>query len=164
MTENTDSAGQMFSLPALTHPLSLGPCWRDISPLHKTVLCSGFHKLCWGPIPSHHCLSIYSFFPNSTEKHLCWRLNQHLLACPMWTWRRASSIYWKAAVTLFLSSLSRLNRTNSLGLSSCSVFSIPRTILVLLIWTLSSLSLSFLKCGAQNRTKYSSWVSPVPTE
>lgn len=68
-------------------------------------------------------------FPNSAAKPFCGKLNPHLLVYPLWTRRRASSVYRKAAVTLFSSSPSRLNRTNSLDLSSCSMFSIPLIIL-----------------------------------
>lgn len=57
------TVGQKFSIHALRHPWSLGLCWRNVSPLHKTALCSRSHKLCREPdIPldvEFHCITVF---------------------------------------------------------------------------------------------------------
>lgn len=87
----------------------------------------------------YHCPPTYSLSSRG-QQNFCCKLNYHLLVCLLWTWWTVNSVYRKAAGTLFLSSLSRLNSTSSLDLSSCSVFSIL-LIILLLLWTLSSLFL-----------------------
>lgn len=52
---------------------------------------------------------------------------------------------------------SRLNKSNSFNLSLQVTFSKPLIIPVAFLWILSTLSVSFLKCGDQNGKHHSSW-------